>query len=211
MKFNLDTALIVAVLAAGSGAGALVDSNFWLITAVVAFILFAARRTAIERARDIAPGFDALPRDVQDFATETLDSMPDGAAAGLLRNVLRQASAIFAREGGDVIARKPVQELVHSACLVAIDVSRLDVALSSGRLKEANEGAFTSAVAARQLHARRLTDAASTLAALNASGLAQGTPESERVEQLVVDIREDAAIRLAAWAEVDSIMRRRSA
>jgi hypothetical protein len=207
MMPRTDRVLVFAVLASGILAG--VIENMWLLvlTPVVGGMLVFASRAAIARARERLPHFDALPEDLRDIVEATFDATAPGAAYNLLQSVVKPAAAIFASRDADNDSQRDVAELVQSACSVASDVARLDTALSSGRLEARNDGVLASALAARELHARRLSDAATTLAALLASGLAHNSPASERVSELVSEIRRDASARHAAWVEVDSAIR----
>jgi hypothetical protein len=59
--------------------------------------------------------------------------------------------------------------------------------------------------ASRSLFAGRLEDAASALASMYASGVHHGTPASDRVAELVHEIRADAAASNYAWSEVQRL------
>jgi hypothetical protein len=102
-------------------------------------------------------------------------------------------------------ARQNVCDLVEAACEVARELSRIERAERVQAIPTPDPNLATQLGASRRLFAGRLEDAASALASMYASGVHQGTPASDRVAELVREIRADAAATSHAWSEVQRI------
>jgi hypothetical protein len=196
------------VIVSGIAAASIAEPVLWYLTPAVAMCLLLASR---EGARRTA-GSD-MPDDLSERLATTLNSMPTGEIRALYNDVIAAAMPVFARRLrrlSDYYARdtrESVRELLEAASQVALDAARLDTTLRSGTLLQRDPSVRSSAESARAQYAKQLADAASTLHALAASGLAHGTPESERVTELVTEIREETSARTAAWKEIDSILK----
>jgi len=103
-------------------------------------------------------------------------------------------------------ARRNVSELLEAACDIAREMARLDRAFPAGTPSSADDEVVAAAWASRRLFAGRLEDATSALAAMYAAGVAHGTPASDRVAELVNEIRADAAATSHARAEVQKLL-----
>ena len=128
--------------------------------------------------------------------------------------VMKPESAFDARQDDE--ARRHVADLVADSCTIALDLARLDATAPVSALPNATTPGAGAAPAdaalsaryqaARELFTKRLGDAASALSALYASGVERGTPASDRVAELVSEIREEASARSAAKSELDALL-----
>jgi hypothetical protein len=206
-----DVRLILAVTMAGSVAAVLANPVFWLSTAaLVGLLAVVQRRTGEVDVRDDRR-LQSLPLPLQRVLRSTLAGLPPGEAKRLLNAVGRQAAVLFdARRSvfdapwGER-ARQNVSDLVEAACEVALELSRFDRAVSTHALPAPDENLSAKLANSRRLFAGRLDDAASALSSLYASGLQHGTPASDRVAELVQEIRADAAATSHAWSEVQKL------
>src|SRR5262249_43098986 len=131
--------------------------------------------------------------------------------------VIRQARPLFGTTmsafdaSKDNESRAHAAELVIASCDTALELARLDALLAAEarvNAKPASEQALESRYSAvRARFAKRLTDAAAALGELYAAGIEHGTPSSDRVQELVSDLRSDAASRAAAKVEVDELLK----
>jgi hypothetical protein len=180
----------------------------WYLTPVVVGCLLLASREGAARADD-----NDMPDELNEKLATTLNSIPTGEIRALYHEVIRAAMPAFTRRLrrlSDHYARdtrESVCELLEAASQVAIDASRLDTTLQSGTMLHKDPSVHAAADRARAQYAKQLAEAASTLNALVASGLAHGTPESERITELVTEIREETVARTEAWKEIDSLLR----
>jgi hypothetical protein len=206
-----DVRLIVAVTVAGSAAAAIGNPVLWISTAAfVGLLAWAQRREGEVDVRDDRR-LRSLPLPLQRILRSTLAGLPPGDAKRLLNEVGRQAAILFdARrlafdEPWGVRARQSVSELVEAACEVARELSRLERAFPIGASPAPDASLIAEVTASRRLFEGRLEDAASALAAMYASGVHQGTPSSDRVAELVQEIRADAAATSHDWSEVERL------
>ena len=201
-----DVRLIVAVALAGSVAAVLANPVFWLSTAALVAVLATAQRKGETDVRD-DKRLRSLPLSVQRTLRATLAALPPGDAKRLLNAVGRQAAILFdgRRSGFDENARQNVSDLVEASCEVAAELSRLERAVAATALAASDAQLRVKLNASRSLFAGRLEDAASALASMYASGVNHGTPASDRVAELVQEIRADAAASNYAWAEVQKM------
>ena len=202
----VDVVLALAIVVSGFAVAAWVSPQFWVHTPVViALVLIGSvrRSPAFDQPDELAGLHEGLLATV----ALSLAELPDGSARELLRAVVRQARAVLGagessfddREERKV--RHSVNELVESACTIAGDLARLDGAIPAARTSgEVRQRAIET----RELLARRLTAAEASLAALVASGLAHGTPASERIDELVAEVRADAVARRLAKDELNT-------
>ena len=205
-----DVRLIVAVSLTGSIAAAMGNPALWLSTAsLVALLAWAQRRKGSDVRDD--ERLRSLPLPMQRRLRSTLASLAPGDAKRLLNDVGRKAAILFdARriafnEPWGVSARQNVSDLVQAACDVAMELSRLERAFPVGASTAPDASLIARVTASRRLFEGRLEDAASALSALYASGVHHGTPASDRVAELVQEIRADAAATSQAWSEVQQL------
>ena len=208
--------LIAAILITGFAAARVAAPQLWLVTPiVVAVVLRGAvkRVTTVDRAdldaEDLPP---ALRRSVNAASSE----LSAGEARELLAAVVRRARPMFVAEDerftheAAAALRSNVAELVAACCTTALDLARLDGFLApAGPLpQEPSAGAQLDARAraARVLFARRLADAELALRSLYTAGVERGTPASDRVNELVMEIQSDAAARRAASDELRQVL-----
>jgi hypothetical protein len=130
----------------------------------------------------------------------------------LLAEVARHASVVFSRpepmleRGGASETRTNVSDLIEASCDVARELARLDRAFPREAPVAADVTLTTQVLASRRLFATRLEDASSALAAFYAAGVQHGTPASDRVAELVKEIREDAAATSSAHLELQGLL-----
>jgi hypothetical protein len=207
-----DVRLVIAVAICGSVAAVVADSALWLSTAaVVGLLVLAIQRVSESDVRDDAR-LRALPLPLQRTLRATLAALPAGDAKRLLNEVGRQAAVLFSSrpftfdDPWERSARQNVSELVEAACNVAQEMARLDRAFPPGTPTAADESLLAQALASRRLFEGRLEDAASALAAMYAAGVQHGTPASDRVAELVQEIRADAAATSYAGTELNRLL-----
>lgn len=208
-----DVRLILAAAISGSAAAALADPVLWFSTAGVVALLIHASRRAQKQAIDSIWELQHVPPQLRRVIQTTFAELPEGEAKQLLSDLTSQAANVYAHSEStfdaewDRHARRNVTELVGAACGVALDVARLDLAFARGA---DGKGQLTEGlVATRQLFIGRLRDAVSAVAALYAAGVQNGTPASDRVGELVNEIRGDAALTSHARKELDQLLRSR--
>ena len=206
-----DVRLIVAVAMAGSVAAVMANPVFWLSTAtLVALLAVMQRREGEVDVRDDKK-LQSLPLPLQRALRATLAGLPPGDAKRLLNGVGRQAAILFdaRRSAFDEPARQNVSDLVEAACEVAVELSRVERAIAAHAMPASDAQLRIKLNASQSLFAGRLDDAASALASMYASGVHQGTPASDRVAELVQEIRADAAATSHAWSEIQELSDRR--
>jgi hypothetical protein len=207
-----DVRLIVAVAAMGSLTAFVVDPAFWFATAAAVALLFLASRRGAAPGSGKDPQVWTLPMPLQRAVRSTLADLPEGDAKRLLADVARHASVLFSRpepmleRGGVSDSRANVSDLVAASCDVARELARLDRAFPREAPVAADVTLTAQVLASRRLFAARLEDAASALAASYAAGVEHGTPASDRVAELVREIREDAAATSSARSELQQLL-----
>jgi hypothetical protein len=195
---------VMAVVVAGFAAAMSGAALAWVLTPIVAGLIL---RAAVGSPAPIAaPDVDVreLPLLLRHRVSAAFDALPVGDARRLLMEVLIQARPLFAAratafdERHDAISRENAGSLLEACCDAAGELARLDAASSSA------DGAKGDVryKQARELFAQRLSDAASALGGLYASGVQHGTPASDRVAELVEEIRADASARARAGEEM---------
>jgi hypothetical protein len=206
-----DATLIGSVIVAGIAAAAAGTPFLWLGTPIVAgLLLLMSQRESLASTLSVDAGVAELPPKLHRAVAETLARLPEGDAARMLNAVVRPARALLsARESSfdareEDATREYVAELVAGACDIALDLARIEevapTAISGGTdLAQRYQSA-------RALLEQRLGDAAAALSALFAAGVEHGTPASDRVAQLVTELREEAKVRGEAKAELDALL-----
>ena len=159
-----------------------------------------------------------LPIRVELAIHDAMAQLQSGEARRLLGDVVRQARPLFGMTSSNFDAAKDEEvrteaaDLVLACCDTALELGRIDTMLESGTrakggdLRTRDAALFDRCSAARTLFSTRLTDAASALGALYASGIERGTPASDRIAELVTDLNADAIARTAAKRELDQLL-----
>jgi hypothetical protein len=206
-----DVRLIVAVAASGSVASVVVSPVLWVSTAAIVGLLAVMQRREGEVDVRDDKRLPSLPLPLQRVLRSTLAGLPPGEAKRLLNAVGRQAAILFdARrsafnEPRGQSARQNVSDLVEAACEVAVELSRIERALATNASSMPDAKPIAQLTNSRSLFAGRLEDAASALASMYASGVHHGTPASDRIAELVQEIRADAAATSHAWSELQNL------
>jgi hypothetical protein len=208
-----DATLIGSVIVAGIAAGAAGAPFFWMATPIVAGLLLLMIRRGALPSSPSESGVTELPPKLHRVVSDALAQLPEGDASRLLNGVVRPARVLLAARDSafdardDDATREFVAELVSGACDIALDLARIEevapTAMSGGA--DLVERYRT----ARALFEKRLGDAAAALSALFAAGVEHGTPASDRVAELVTELREDAKVRSEAKAELDALLAKR--
>jgi hypothetical protein len=189
-----------------------------LITPIITGLIFIAARQA-NRQLD---GFDAsqtieFPPHVAEAIERATSRLPAGDARRLLGDVVREARPLFSMKSSafdaskDNEARMHAGELIVASCDTALKIAQLDDMLEVHTSPDSDATTVDMSLlnrlsSARDLSALRLRDAAMALRALYASGVENGTPASDRVAELVADLRTDVGARTAAKRELDDLL-----
>jgi hypothetical protein len=208
--------LLLAILVSGFCAAVVVEQPMLaLVTALLAWTIAVAARRAGERESMVVAV--SLPEHVQQAVDHALAQLYDGDAERLLLEIVHQARPLYDTHESAFDARhnaltgENTSHLVVECCDVALQLAQVDELRSADILsaRDAVQRAETRAKydATRDMLARQLSDAASALAALYVSGVEHGTPASDRVAELVTEIKRDAAARSAAGAEMGTLLR----
>ena len=206
-----DVRLIVAVAMAGSVAAVMANPMLWLSTAAMVGLLAVVQHRESEVDVRDDKRLHSLPLPIQRALRSTLAGLPPGEPKRLLNAVGRQVAILFAArrsvfdEPWGESARQNVSDLVEASCEVALELSRIERALATNALSAPDAHLIAKLANSRRLFAGRLEDAASALASMYASGVHHGTPASDRVAELVQEIRADAAATSHAWSEIQKL------
>ncbi|MEP6493225.1 MAG: hypothetical protein ABJF01_11145 [bacterium] len=216
----IDSAMIYAILVAGSAAALVIDPKFWLATPLFGFAMLKASKRAAPpppiELREAEP--TQMPVRVELAIHDAVSQLPSGDARRLLGDVVRQARPLFGATSSNFDAAKDEEtrteaaDLVLACCDTALELAKLDTVLvtgtnaAGGDLRTRDAKLFARYTDARQLFSTRLSDAASALGTLYASGVERGTPASDRIGELVTDLTADAAARSAAKLELDQLL-----
>jgi hypothetical protein len=221
-RVQIDRAMIYAVLAAGIAAAMTVSETFWFTTPLLGVgLMWASRRVAPVVLDQGEPGPSEMPARLELAIHEAVAQLPTGDARRLLGDVVRQARPLFGRgttssnftAQKDNDARTQAAELVLAACDTALELARLDTLIESGARARGSKAPTHDAElttrysAAREMFSARLTDTATALGQLYASGVEHGTPASDMVAELATDLTADAAARSAAKTEMDELLK----
>lgn len=213
-----DSAMIYAILATGTAAAMTVDPMFWLATPLFGIVTLLASKRASPRVEASDVETSELPTRVELAIHDAVSQLQPGDARRLLGDVVRQARPLFGIASSNFDAAKDEElrteaaDLVLACCDTAVELGRIDTMLESsvranvGDLRTRDPKLFDRCTVARTLFSTRLTDAASALGALYASGIERGTPASDRVAELVSDLNADAIARTAAKRELDQLL-----
>lgn len=216
-----DRVMFYAIFAGGIAAGLRVAPAFLFMTPVVALAVWSVRSrgTAMTIQGSVLPAepLGNFPPAVNGAVAAAVAQLPAGDARTLLGGVIRQARPFFGATSSAFDAAKDDESRSHAATLVvaccdtALELARLDALIASAPRASGSPPDATALdqryVSARAEFAKRLTDAATALGELYASGIEHGTPASDRVAELAGELRSDAASRSAAKAEVDELLK----
>jgi hypothetical protein len=214
--------MICAMLASGAAAALTTEPALWLVTPLMGFMALKASKRALTSPVHAEPTLSELPPRVELAVRDAITRLPTGDAQRLLGDVVREARPLFAARSSsfdaasDDAARGQAGELLLAACDTALELARLDALLAplqghtASSAPARDDSLLERYSAARDLFAARLTDAAGALGALYAAGVEHGTPASDRVAELVTDLRADAAARSSAKNELDALLSPRS-
>ncbi len=207
-----DVLLILGVAASGSAAAAMTASALWFVTvAVIVVLLVASHRGAAALGSKGEARLHTLPAPLRGAIAAALSELPEGDAKRCLEHLTERAALLFAPrqstfdEDWERGTLQQVADLVVAACGVARDIARLDRAVPSEALPDDHVAA--GLIATRRLFVGRLDDASAALAALYSAGVENGTPASDRVGELVNEIRADAALTSHARRELERLLR----
>ena len=205
--------LLGAIFVTGSIAASRVAPVLWLVTAVVGLMI--GRAAIADTLSPEETEVSSLPGPLRRVVRSPLNHLPVGDARRLVLDVVRQARVFFNRDESAFddaeqrAVRQSVVSLVDACCATSLELARLDSAFaSSGGAADGQEASAprAAAQATRALFVKRLADAATALAALYTSGIVSGTPASDRVAELVTEIRAGAAARTEAKSELHSLL-----
>lgn len=217
-----DRMMIYAVIAAGIAAGVRYAQVFWYMTGIMVWLLVRTSRRAfpepvVAESGQSAEESNRFPPRVAVAVQRAVAELSSGDARKLLGAVMRQARPLFGATSSnfdpskDDESRMHAADLVVASCDTALELARLDALIESGGRASAKPAAPSDLdaryVAARATFAKRLTDAATALGELYASGIEHGTPASDRVAELAAELKSDAASRVAAQTEVDELLK----
>lgn len=201
-----DGLLCIAIVCVGTATAAIAMPMLWLVTPVLAALVYVSARHAAHPAVPKVP-LGAFPIHLQRLLDEAIDRLPLGEPRRLLADIVRQARPLFAdRESAfdadmERTTREDVIDLVSASCETALELSRLDGAAP----KDRGTGDILSLryARAREELVHRLHSAATSLSELYAADVEHGTPASDRVAELADVLRGDARARRAAKSEID--------
>jgi len=213
----IDSLMIWAILGTGVMAGLVSRPELLLLTPAMAGLVFVASKQAFQRADVELPPVSEFPGRVATAVEKTIGRMQPGEPRRLLGAVVRSARPLFTMKSSafdastDDDARAHAGDLVIAACDTALELSQLDdmleihTAPDSGT-RPRDMSLLIRLSSARDLLATRLRDASLALDEMYASGVARGTPSSDRVAELVAELRADANARDSAKRELDQLL-----
>lgn len=213
----IDNLMIWAILATGMMAGFRSRPELLLFTPIVALLTLVASKQAHARAVIDLPLIDDFPRHVAAAIDRTIGRMQAGDAQRLLAGVVRSAKPLFSMTPSafdaskDNEAREQAGELIVASCDTALELSQLDDMLEIHTAPGSGDSPSDMSLlirlsSARDLLVTRLRDASLALDQLYASGVVRGTPASDRVAELVAELKADAGARESATMEVDRLL-----
>jgi hypothetical protein len=214
----IDNMLIGAILVTGLMAGLKSHSELLLFTPVMALLVRVAGKQAYRSSETELPIIADFPQHIGRAVDKAIGRIPPGEPRRLLGGVVRSARPLFVMKSSafdaskDDEARGQAGELIVAACDTAIELSQLDDMLEVHTAP--GSGATPSDMSllirlssARDLLVTRLRDASLALDELYASGVVRGTPASDRVAELVAELKADAGARDSAKQELDQLLR----
>ena len=214
----IDSIMILAMLSTGIMAGLVAHSELLLFTPVMAGLVFVASKQAMGEGgeRDVPPMAE-FPPEVAAAVERAIGRLPAGDARRLLADVIREARPLFAERSSAFDAAKDSEvraragELIIASCDTALELSQLDDMLDvhtapDGEEAPSDMGLLTRLSSARELFANRLRAASFSLSNVYAAGVEHGTPASDRIAELVADLRADAGAQIATKRELNDLL-----
>jgi hypothetical protein len=214
----IDSIMILAMLSTGLTAGFVAQSELLLFTPIMAGLVFVASKQAFQQRdeRDV-PLTSDFPSEIATAIERAMERLPVGDARRLLADVVREARPLFVVRSTafdaskDDEARIRAGELIVASCDTAIELSQLDDMLDvhtapDGADAPADMSLLTRLSSARDLFVNRLRAASLALGDVYAAGMENGSPASDRVAELVADLKADAGARTAAKRELDQLL-----
>ena len=213
----MDNLMIWAILATGLMAGFRSRPELLLFTPIVALLTLVASKQAHARAAADLPSVDQFPQHIAAAIDRAIGRMQAGEPQRLLAGVVRSAKPLFSMKSSafdaskDNEAREQAGELIVASCDTALELSQLDDMLEIHTVPGSGDSPSDMSLlirlsSARELLVTRLRDASLALDQLYASGVVRGTPASDRVAELVAELKADAGARDSAKAEVDRLL-----
>ena len=214
----VDAIMILAMLSTGITAGLVAHSELLLFTPIMAGLVFVAAKQAMQDGgdRDV-PATADFPPEIAAAVERAIGRLPAGDARRLLADVVREARPLFVARSSafdaskDDEARAQAGELIVASCDTALELSQLDDMLEIHTAPEGDEGQSDMSLlmrlsSARELFANRLRAASFALSNVYAAGVEGGTPASDRIAELVADLKADAGARTAAKRELNDLL-----
>jgi hypothetical protein len=214
----IDSVMILAMLSTGITAGFVSHSELLLATPIMAGLVFVASKQAMQHRdrRDIPPTSD-FPPEIAAAIERAMDRLPAGDGRRLLADVVREARPLFVSRPSafdaskDDEARAQAAELITASCDTALELSQLDDMLDGLTAPVGDELPTAMTLlnrlsSARDLFANRWRAASLALSGAYAAGVENGTPASDRVAELVAELKADAGARSAAKRELNDLL-----
>ena len=214
----IDSIMILAMLSTGITAGLVAHSELLLVTPIMAGLVFIASKQAMQEVgrRDVPPMAD-FPPEVAAAVERAMERLPAGDGRRLLADVIREARPLFVARASafdaakDNEARAQAGELITASCDTALELSQLDDMLEIHTAPDGDDlpsdmSLLTRLSSARDLFANRLRAASFALSNVYAAGIENGTPASDRIAELVADLKADAGARTAAKRELNDLL-----
>jgi hypothetical protein len=214
----IDSIMILAMLSTGLTAGFVAQSQLLLFTPIMAGLVFVASKQAFQEREDRdLPATSDFPSEIATAVERAMERLPAGDARRLLADVVREARPLFVVRSTafdvskDNEARARAGELIVASCDTAIELSQLDDMLDvhtapDGAELSADMSLLNKLSSARDLFANRLRAASLALGGVYAAGVENGSPASDRVAELVADLKADAGARTAAKRELNELL-----
>ena len=214
----IDSIMILAMLSTGITAGFVVHSELLLFTPIMAGLVFIASKQAMhDVGRGDVPPMADLPPEVAAAVERAMERLPAGDGRRLLADVIREARPLFVAQSSafdaskDAEARVQASELLIASCDTALELSQLDDMLEIHTAPDGDDlpsdmSLLTRLSSARDLFANRLRAASFALSNVYAAGIENGTPASDRIAELVADLKADAGARTAAKRELNDLL-----
>ena len=213
----IDSIMILAMLSTGLTAGFVSHPELLIFTPVLAGLVLVVAKQAIQQRQRDVPVTSDLPPAVAAAVERVMERLPAGDARRLLADIVREARPLFVAkssafdESRDNEARSQAAELIGASCDTALELSQLDDMLEvhtspDGADPPSDMSLLNRLLSARDLLANRLRAASLALGGLYMSGVENGTPASDRVAELVADLKADAGARNAAKREIRELL-----
>lgn len=215
----IDSIMVLAMLSTGLTAGFVAQSQLLLFTPIMAGLVFVASKQAFQHRDDRdTPLMSDFPPEIAAAVERAMERLPAGDARRLLADVVREARPLFVVRSTafdaskDNEARAQAGELIVASCDTAIELSQLDDMLDvhtapDGVDLPSDPNLLMRLSSARDLFANRLRAASLALGDVYSAGMENGSPSSDRVAELVADLKADAGARTAAKRELNELLK----